>query len=249
MYPIVWEPFGFPISSFGVMLAIAFLVGTWITAIRMREEGLNPELATTILLYVMLGGVGGAKLYFAIDNSLREGLPFFPLLIARDGGLHGYGGLIGGTLVGLLGCRIHKLPLKTVADCTAVAGAVGQALGRVGCFLVGDDYGRVTDVPWGLAFPKGSPRRSTRCILRRSMKSPGSCRLPRSWWRRRHRSPFLFGEYVALNGVGRILIEHWRVNPRVALGLTEPQWIGIALVILGASGWMYYRGKPEPATV
>ena len=59
------------------------------------------------------------------------------------------------------------------------------------------------------------------------------------WWRRR-RSPFLFGEYVALNGLGRLFIEHWRINPRVALGLTEPQWIGIALVLLGGAGWFYY---------
>ena len=68
MYPIVWEPFGFPISSFGVMLAIGFLVGTWITAVRMREEGLDPEAATTILIYVMIGGVAGSAL-FAIDNA------------------------------------------------------------------------------------------------------------------------------------------------------------------------------------
>ena len=248
MYPIVWQPFGFPISSFGVMLAIAFLVGTWITAIRMREEGLNPELATTILLYVMIGGVGGAKLYFAIDNSLREGLPFFPLLFARDG-ITWYGGLIGGTLLGLAGCRIHKLPLKTFADCAAVGGALGQAIGRVGCFLVGDDYGRVSDVPWAVAFPKGSP--PTLDPVHPTQLYEIAWLLPVAaflWWRRR-KSPFLFGEYVALNGLGRLMIEHWRVNPRVALGLTEPQWIGIALVILGTSAWLYYRGKPEPATV
>ena len=54
---------------------------------------------------------------------------------------------------------------------------------------------------------------------------------------------------MALNGLGRLVIEYWRVNPRVALGMTEPQWIGIALVVLGASSWLYDRGKPEPATV
>ena len=60
-------------------------------------------------------------------------------------------------------------------------------------------------------------------------------------WKRRHRSPFLFGEYIALNGVGRMVIEIWRVNPKMALGLTEPQWIGGGLVVLGVSGWLYYR--------
>jgi phosphatidylglycerol:prolipoprotein diacylglycerol transferase len=246
MYPIVWEPFGFPISSFGVMLAVAFLVGTWITAIRMREQGIDPDYATTLLIYVMLGGVIGAKVYFAIDTSLREGVPIGPLLLSRDG-ITWYGGLIGATALGALGCRIHGISVKRFADCTAVAGPIGQSLGRIGCFLVGDDYGRPTDVPWGVAFPQGAP--PTLDTVHPTQLYEVLWLLPVAvlLWRRRHRSPFLFGEYLALNGVGRLVIEHWRVNPRVALGLTEPQWIGIALVALGVSGWLYYRKRPVPA--
>ena len=59
-------------------------------------------------------------------------------------------------------------------------------------------------------------------------------------WLRRKKSPFVFGEYLVANGAGRIVIEHWRVNPEVALGLTEPQWIGIALIVAGVGGWLYY---------
>ena len=73
MYPELFSIFGFTISSFGVMMATAFLVGSWITAKRMEEEGLDPDLATTLLLYVMIGGVLGSKLYFAVDVWLREG--------------------------------------------------------------------------------------------------------------------------------------------------------------------------------
>ena len=99
MYPILAEPFGYPISTFGVMLSIAFLVGAWITSVRLREEGLNGDYATTILLYIMAGGLLGAKLYYAVDNSLRSGLPFWSLVFARDG-ITWYGGLIGGTVGG-----------------------------------------------------------------------------------------------------------------------------------------------------
>jgi len=60
---------------------------------------------------------------------------------------------------------------------------------------------------------------------------------------RRKKSPFLFGEYLALNGVGRLAIENLRVNPQVALGLTEPQWIGIGLIVIGLSGWLYFNAK------
>jgi len=247
MYPIVWEPFGFPISSFGVMLAIAFLVGTWITAVRMREEGLDPDAATTILIYVMIGGIGGSKLYFAIDNALRDDLPILPLLLARDG-ITWYGGLIGATALGALGCRIHGIPILTFMNCAAVAGPVGQAIGRIGCFLVGDDYGRPTDLPWAVAFPQGAPPTEERVHPTQLYEVIWLLPVAALLWRRRKTSPFLFGEYLALNGLGRLVIETWRVNPKVALGLTEPQWIGLGLITVGLVSWLYYRAHPRPAT-
>jgi len=246
MYPIVWEPFGFPISSFGVMLALAFLVGTWITAIRMREEGLDPDVATTILIYVMIGGIGGSKLYFAIDNSIRDGVPILPLLLARDG-ITWYGGLIGATLLGALGCRLHRVPVFTFMNCSAVAGAVGQAIGRVGCFLVGDDYGRPTDLPWAVAFPEGAPPTTERVHPTQLYEVLWLLPVAGFLWHRRRQSPFLFGEYLTLNGLGRLVIEGWRVNPELALGLTQPQWIGIALITVGTVSWLYYRAHPRPA--
>jgi phosphatidylglycerol:prolipoprotein diacylglycerol transferase len=249
MYPTLFRiPWlDFPISTFGVMMAVAFLVGSWITAKRMAEEGLDPELATTLLIYVMLGGIFGSKLYFAVDVSLREGIPFTKLLFARDG-ITWYGGLLMATAVGAIGCRIHGLPVKTFADCTAVAGAVGQALGRVGCFLVGDDYGRPSDVPWALAFPQGSPPTLATVHPTQLYEAVWLLLVAGVLWSRRRKSPFLFGEYVAANGLGRVVIESWRVNPKVALGLTEPQWIGLALIALGLSGWLFYRRRAAVPT-
>jgi phosphatidylglycerol:prolipoprotein diacylglycerol transferase len=246
VYPTLFEVFGYPISTFGVMLAVAFLVGTWITQVRMREEGLDPELGPTLLLYVMFGGILGSKLYFAIDVSMRTSTDFSSLFFSREG-ITWYGGLILATLIGAVGCRIHGLPVKTFADCTAVAGAVGQALGRVGCFLVGDDYGRPTDLPWGVAFPEGAPPTHETVHPTQLYEVVWLLPVAAFLWSRRRRSPFLFGEYLALNGVGRLVIEQWRVNPEVALGLTEPQWIGLGLVVLGTSGWLYFWTRPPRA--
>jgi phosphatidylglycerol:prolipoprotein diacylglycerol transferase len=245
MYPelfrIPW--LDYPISTFGVMMAVGFLVAAWIAARRMAEEGLDPDLTYSIMIYIVVGGVLGSKLYFAIDNALRGEGPFFSLLLSR-GGITWYGGLIGGTLVGAWGCRRNGVPVKTFADCAATASAVGQALGRVGCFLVGDDYGRPTDLPWGVAFPEGTP--PTFVPVHPTQLYEIAWLLPVAaflWWRR-HRSPFVFGEYLALNGVGRLAIEHWRINPVLALGLTQPQWIGIGLICLGLGGWLYFRRHP-----
>jgi prolipoprotein diacylglyceryltransferase len=64
---------------------------------------------------------------------------------------------------------------------------------------------------------------------------------------RRKTSPFLFGEYLFANGAGRIAIETMRLNPKVALGLTEPQWIGIGLMLIGGSSWLYFRAHDRRA--
>jgi len=248
----LFKIFGLSISPFGVTMALAFLVGSWITAIRMREEGLDPELATTLLVYVMLGGIVGSKVYYAVDTYLRThqetGQTFASLLFARDG-ITWYGGLIAATAVGALGCRLHRVSIRKVMDCTAVAGAVGQSIGRLGCFLVGDDYGKKTDLPWGVRFPRGAPPTNDAVHPTQIYEILWLLPVAALLWRRRHVSPFLFGEYLALNGLGRLMIETLRVNPRVMWGLTEPQIVGISLIVIGMSAWLYFWRREHRVAV
>ena len=95
MYPELFSIGSFSVSTFGVMLAIAFLVGTKICAVRLEEEGQDPEQAWNLLLWMMFGGILGSKLYFAVDVSIRTGESFSTLLLSRAG-ITWYGGLIGG---------------------------------------------------------------------------------------------------------------------------------------------------------
>jgi phosphatidylglycerol:prolipoprotein diacylglycerol transferase len=240
MYPVLFEIFGFPISTFGVMLAVAFLTGTWLTALRMREIGLDPEQATTMLIYAMVGGIGGAKLYFAIDVSLREGIPFAQLLFAREG-ITFYGGLIGAIGLVILGTRIHKIPTGPFFNCVCLAGAIGQALGRIGCFLVGDDYGRPTDGPFGIAFPQGAPPTLDAVHPTQLYESAWLFAVTGFLWARRNHSPRLWAEYLMLAGIGRFAVEFLRVNPRVMLGLSEAQLIAVTMFTVGALSWLHAR--------
>jgi phosphatidylglycerol:prolipoprotein diacylglycerol transferase len=246
MHPVLFEVFGYPISTFGVMMAVGFLVAAWNTGVRLREHALDPEWASTLLLYAMVGGIVGSKLYFAVDEGLRTGAPFAELLLSRSG-ITWYGGLIGGTLAVAAGARIHGLGVRVVSSCVSVAAALGQACGRIGCFLVGDDYGRPTALAWGVAFPEGSPPVFEPVHPTQLYEAAWLLAAAALLWRRRHASPFLFGEYLALNGAGRFAIEFLRINPPLALGLTQPQWIGIALVLLGGAGWLYHRTRRQPA--
>jgi len=248
MYPVVFEIFGFPISSFGLMLAVAFLTGTWLTARRMSEMGLDPEGATTMLIYAMVGGIGGSKLYYALDMWLRGDLPFAEALLSRAG-ITFYGGLLGAIGLVWIGTRIHRIPSSAFFNAASLAGAIGQAFGRLGCFLVGDDYGRPTDAPWGMAFPQGAPPTLERVHPTQLYEMVWLFALTGFLWWRRKRSPLLWGEYLMLAAAGRLAVEFLRVNPRVVLGLSEAQIIAIGLALVGGVSWLVAaRRSPAPAT-
>lgn len=141
----------FSISPFGVMLVFAFL-GSYLQ-LRWGMKRLrigDDEDASALVFAAGVGGIVGAKIYYAILNS------DWRLLFDRSG-LVWYGGFILGALAVLFTMRRRNLPRWEMADVAAPALALGYAIGRVGCFLVGDDYGRPTDLPWGVAFPVGLP--------------------------------------------------------------------------------------------
>lgn len=153
------------ISPFGVMMVLSFL-SSWLLlrwGVRRLEIG-DEEDASAILLAGGIGGIVGAKIYYAI---LYEN---WRLLFDRSG-LVWYGALIGGTLAVLWTIRRRKLPPWPVTDVCGPSVAIGYAVGRVGCFLVGDDYGYPTDLPWGVKFPYGLPASTTAGFMEREYGS------------------------------------------------------------------------------
>jgi phosphatidylglycerol---prolipoprotein diacylglyceryl transferase len=150
MYPVLFRFGNFEITTFGLMMFIAFIAGGWVLTRQFRRSGLSEELASSILMAGAIGGIVGAKIYYAI--LFRD----WHLLFDRAG-LVWYGGLIGGTLAVSVLLWRKRVDYFTAADGIAPATAIGYGLGRIGCFLVGDDYGRPTNSWIGIAFPKGSP--------------------------------------------------------------------------------------------
>lgn len=148
------------ISPFGVMLVLAFLSAYATLAWCFRRLRLgNDEDASALLLAAGIGGVAGGKIYYAaLYGDWR-------LLFDRSG-LVFYGALLLGAVAVWWMARRRRLPFAGVADAGAPAVAVGYAIGRIGCFLVGDDYGRPTDLPWGVGFPEGLPGPTTAGFLR-----------------------------------------------------------------------------------
>jgi phosphatidylglycerol:prolipoprotein diacylglycerol transferase len=254
MYPVLWEPFGFAVSSFGVMMAVGFLVSERIIARRLAEQGLDREFSSTILVYAVVCGVIGAKLYYATEFTLRGERFFFDALFDRAG-MVWFGGLIAGTIGVTFATRLHRIPTGAVAAAVANAAPFGQACGRIGCFLVGDDYGRRTDAWYGVAFPKGAPPTIDQfgavysVIPTQLLEVAWLLLIGALLWRRRSSSPFLFAEYAFLAGLGRFFVEILRVNPPVALGLSGAQFIGIAMVVIGGAAWLRARRTAPKAAL
>jgi phosphatidylglycerol:prolipoprotein diacylglycerol transferase len=153
MYPVLVEIGGFEVTSFGAMLAVAALVGLWIFRRELRRSGL-PESGVDAALAGVLGGVVGAKLLWVVEHLSTDA--WTSLLFSR-GGLSWFGGFAGGVLAGTFVIRRQRLPLMATIAAATPGLAIGHALGRIGCLLVGDDYGTPTDLPWGIAFPEGLP--------------------------------------------------------------------------------------------
>ncbi len=247
MHPTLIEIFGLEISTFGVMLAVAFLVGGWMVAASFERSGIGGDLAWRLVTWAMVGGVVGSKLWFAVEAIARNpGLPLLEPLLSR-GGITWYGGLLGGAALVLAAAHRARIPLILTMNVAAPAIAIGQALGRIGCFLVGDDYGGPTDLPWGIAFPEGvdpisEPVHPTQ-LYESAWLGVGGLGL----WLRRSRSPFLFAEYLLLQGVGRLWLETFRTNPSVLGPLTNAQVAAVCCIAAGVAGWAWaFTRGPRP---
>jgi phosphatidylglycerol---prolipoprotein diacylglyceryl transferase len=234
IYPVLFRIGSFEITSFGVLVAAGALVGLWMMSRELRRAGL-PESALDVGIAGALGGMVGAKLLWVAEHLGEE--PLAGLVFSR-GGMSWFGGLAGGLSAGLIVIRRRRLPILGVLAAAAPGLAVGHAIGRIGCFLVGDDYGRPSDLPWAVAFPEGLP--PTDVPVHPTQLYEMAALLPAAWlllrWRRRKRSDrVVFGAYLALTGAIRFTIEFLRVNTPVLGVLTIAHIAALAAVAAGVA--------------
>ncbi len=258
VYPLTIDLGPLEVTGYGIMMMVGFLVGGWVIQVQLRQRGLNEAYAADIVVAAVIGGIVGGKLWYVALHPESS-------LFAR-GGLVWYGGFAGGSLaVYLNGLRL-RVPTRLTAELVAPALAVGYALGRVGCFMVQDDYGVPTSLPWGLRFPEGQPA-STAVNLERMFGVPipagaeatevlavhptqlyeAAAMLLVFWvlWRlvhHRHAMGWLFSLYLALAGVERFLIELLRAKDDRFFGpFTLAQAASLTIAALGTSLALRWR--------
>ncbi len=267
-HPIIHHSFDYKlgpvqITGFGLAILMCFVVAQVVAQHELKRRGHDPEPVSDMIFAAVVGGLLGAKLYYVVI------LQHWDALFSR-GGFVFWGGLIGGMLAVMAVVVKKKYGLMKVFDVSAPALAAAYAVGRTGCWAVGDDYGRPWNGPLAVAFPEGVPV-STAANMAREFGvpipagvSPGTVLsvYPTQLfevvlglvmfgvlWRMRdhdHAEGWLFGVYCVLAGLERFVVEFFRAkDDRLMIGLTYAQVIALAFVAMGMA-FMALRSKAGP---
>ena len=256
MYPVLFEIGPITIYSFGFMLVVAFYTTYFLLNYDLTRKGHNEKLASDMIFWAAIGGVLGAKIYYLLEN-LGQVIQDPIGMIFSGSGLVFLGGLMGGTFAVSMVLRKENLPWLPFADIVAPLLILGYGIGRVGCFLVGDDYGVPTNLPWAMSFPNGLPP-STSAVFSSYFKwidisgfEPGVLAVHPTQlyefsaallifyflWNRRNSikiSGSLFFTYLILAGLERFTVEFIRTNEKYLFSMfTGSQVISIIMMILG----------------
>ncbi len=269
MLPELFKIGPITIYSFGLMMGLSFIAANYFLVKEFRRRKLPEEMAGMITLIALVAGVAGAKLFSLLENFDRFWADPSGEIFSASG-LTFLGGLILATLCIWLYVRSKKVPFRYVADAGTPSLMLAYGIGRIGCQLSGDgDYGIPTSVPWAMTYPRGtvSTLAAKNSELAESFRhifpgQPVPLDIPvhpapvyetlaafaifAFLWSIRKRpmaGGTLFALYLVLAGVERLLVEFIRLNP-LYFGLSQAQWISVAMIVAGGAMLFYLRSKP-----
>ena len=237
------------LQTFGICFALGFLVSGALVARRLKELGKPPDWAYEVIFSAMVGGLVGSRLDYLIQNYDKVSDDLLGSLFSGSG-LVWFGGVVGGALGVILWARWRGFLEWRMLDTMAPGLALGYAIGRVGCQLSGDgDYGKATDLPWGMAYPEGTVSTTEEVHPTPVFETVAMGLVALVLWnmRDKFRPGVLFAIYLVLAGVERLLIELIRRNDAVIVGLTPAQLISVAMIAGGAALLTRLRGRPGDA--
>jgi len=289
MYPIIFQYKSLTISSYGLMLMLAFLTCNYLLKKYLRSIDIDDRIGDDIIFYAAIGGIVGAKIYYIIEYWSVEGYAnilgfinilkglitlninlFFEGINQFGSGLVFLGGFLGGLLAVSLYIKKNNLNWPTVSDWVAPYLALGHCIGRIGCFLVGDCYGKPCSYPWGVTFENGLPPTTyssfqfnypnifSKDIVNNYLPTDLIYVHPTQLYETfiyffiflylskmrnfKKYNGIIFLEYLFLAGLTRFVIEFFRLNPTYYFNLTGAQFISIIMILL-SSVLMYKKRK------
>lgn len=239
MHPILFKIGPFTIYTYGAILALAVLVCSFLLSRDAARKGLPKDTVLDLVFWVVLWGILGARLFYifiAWDYFSQN--PWEMFLINR-GGLAWQGGFVGGTLAGIWFARSRKLSVRMLLDLSAPYIALGQAIGRIGCFFNGCCFGK----PWdhGIFFPDHDARLyptqlfESAALLLIFMILKLALRKP-------HKPGMVFVLYLWLAAIERFVVEFYRADHTLLWpGLSLAQYVSLAIFTVGIVVYFRFR--------
>jgi phosphatidylglycerol:prolipoprotein diacylglycerol transferase len=257
MHPILFQIGDWPVYSYGVLLAVAYLVALQLAVVRARRSGLDGTKVMDLGIYLIIAALVGAKLMLVVvDFDYFRSQPRELLSLVRAGGVF-YGGLLAALGVAILLVRRYQLRIWATADLFAPGIALGHVVGRLGCLMAGCCYGIPTTMPWGITFtnplaasnvgtPLGIPLHPTQLydagaellilIVLLVTERRGKPFEGRTFWL-----------YMLLYGISRFIVEFYRGDERgMIMGISTSQFVSLLVVPLALLMLVRLRRRGTP---
>jgi phosphatidylglycerol:prolipoprotein diacylglycerol transferase len=254
--PVLIKLGPFQVGWYGLMYVFGFIAAYLLVRYQMKKKqlGISREEVENLFIYLMLGLIIGGRLgyvlFYDLPLYLQDPLEIFAVW---HGGMSFHGGLLGVLIVGIVFSWRHKKSFWRIADLFIVTAPIGLGLGRIGNFINGELYGRVTSVPWGMIFPKGGPLPRHPSQLYESALE-GGLLFVILWILKDKKLPSggLLAIFLFLYGIFRFFVEFFR-EPDPQLGfilgpLTMGQLLSSLMIISGICLFLYlWRKERNPA--
>lgn len=243
--PVIFAIGPLQVRWYGLAYAVGFIIMyLWLEHLAKHKEikNLTPERVEALTLWLILGVIIGSRLFEFV--FWRPGVWLTdPLEVLRiwHGGMSFHGGIIGVSLAAYLYCRKHKIPLLEVGDAIAIPAAFSLFLGRIANYINAELPGKVTNVPWCVNF--NSERDTAGQLVCRHPSQLyeaaknliifGALWLP--WQTRKNHPGLVMWSFIGLYGLLRLIVNFWREDPAVLLGLSIGQVLSFIMFVLGGA--------------
>lgn len=252
--PVLWRIGPLQLRWYGFMYLLGFVAAYFVIRAELKRKGgpIPVEAADDLLFYLILGLLIGGRLGYALiyNFDVYRAAPWEALAIWH-GGMSFHGGLLGMIVSGWIFARRHHASFMELADIGALASPIGLMLGRIGNFINGELFGRVTTLPWGIVFPEGGPLPRHPSQLYESFLE-GPVLFALLWWLRRRvgRPGEVLAWFLVTYGVMRFSVEFFR-EPDPQIGflmhwLTMGQILCLLMMAAGIGLFIYMNRVKAP---
>ena len=232
-----------PLKTYGLALAISFVVGIWLAARRARRLEIPAEAIYDLSFVILVSSLVGVRLTYVVTHLSEFAGQWHRIFLINEGGLTLYGGIIAALLGGWIFCRRRGYGFLALADNMLPSVALGIGITRIGCFMAGCCYGKPCALPWSVHFPHDSPavRHFGDVAVHPSQlySSLGGFLvfgLLLLWERSSHRPGQTMGRFLLLYGIHRFVVDftrYYEPSQQLALGWSNNQWLSLGLMALG----------------